>query len=78
MNTNEFNEKLKAVAGIVGTDKADTLFMSSYESLLKDVQALPAGIERYQMAARMRKLLDHQLQYETNRWLALSRHGGMN
>lgn len=71
MTKAEFDEKLKMVSHVVGNEQAGELFISSYESLLKELKAMPCTLERFEMASRMRRLLDLQMQHEMNLWLIL-------
>jgi hypothetical protein len=78
MKAEEFNENLQMLARAVETEKADQLFMSSYESLLKEIKELPKSPERDAMLQRMQKLLFLQIAFEMNRWLREKKIWGMN
>jgi hypothetical protein len=67
MKTEEFNTRLKELSIMVGNSQSTELFNQEYESLLNEVKAQPGP--RYEMLARMRRLLDHQAQYLMNAWL---------
>lgn len=71
MEASEFNERLKELSSMTAREEATELFIQEYGFLLRDVSALPGP--RYEMAKRMKRLLDHQLEFQMNRWLAASR-----
>jgi len=71
MKTDEFESRLKELSAMVGSDQAMELFNQSYENLLNEVKAQPEP--RYEMFARMRKLLMHQAAYLMKGWIRENR-----
>jgi hypothetical protein len=67
MTTEQFDERLKGLADLVGNhDLADT-FNDQYEQLHKEIEAHNGP--RFEWAARLRRLGDQQLMYLSNQWI---------
>jgi len=67
MTKEQFDERLKALAALVGDYNTMDAFTAGYESLLADVTVLPTG--RFAFAERLRRLGDHQFMFLSNAWL---------
>jgi len=76
METNEFDETLRALEVLAGKHQATELFNQEYEELLAKVKEQP--LPRSGMLAKMKRILDRQLVFLTNRWLRENRKEGMN
>jgi len=78
METSTFDERLKALAAITGSWKHSDAWSAEYEQMLKEVKADTDRARRYAQADRLRRLMDHQLEFMLNTWVAESRRQGMN
>lgn len=73
MNKIQFNERFQLLSLMVGSDQTDELFNQEYELLLNEIKADSDRSRQQEQAKRMRKLIDHQLQFQMNQWLRLNR-----
>lgn len=78
METSTFEERLKALAAITGEWENSDAWSSEYEAILNEVKEDTDQARRIKHAMRLRALMDHQLEFVMNGWVAESRKRGMN
>jgi len=78
METQVFDERLKALAAITGQDDHGDEWAEAYKTLLADVKDDRDPARRYAHALRLRKLMDCQVEFTVREWLQENRKQGMN
>lgn len=78
METQVFEERLKKLSAITGQDDHGDEWSREYEMLLAEVKEDRDPARRFAHALRLRRLMDHQLEFWMNEWLRENRRRGMN
>ena len=78
METSTFEERLKKLSAITGQWEHSDAWSREYEAMLNEVKEDRDQARRIGHAMRLLRLLDHQLEFMMNSWVAESRRRGMN
>ena len=77
MRSKKFDEKLRELSVLAGSDKTDVLFEKSYEDLLSEVRGDRNNARRYGHALRLKRLLMIQAEHLMNRWVKADRENAL-
>jgi len=78
METSTFEKRLRKLSSITGQDDHGDEWAEAYKTLLADVKDDRDPARRYAHALRLRRLMDHQLEFMMREWLQENRRQGMN